>query len=202
MLKFDDAKHEYFVDGRKVPGVTSILSPLIDYSRVPAATLERARRMGQAVHLATELDDQDDLDYDTLSPELLPYLHAWRRFRMECNFVPDTIEKRLYHPALGYAGTSDRTGIVKGKRAVIDIKKMATLGPVVGVQLAAYKELHIKATGVPIEDRYGLALRADGFYRLVPYTDPNDWRVFLSLLTIRNYREKHGSGIESSHTEA
>lgn len=190
-LLFDPVEHAYTVQGRRVPSVTQTLAPLVDYSMVPKDTLERARLLGQAVHRMTELYDQDDLDIDDLADELVPYLTAWIKFRAETGFVPETIEKRLYHPTLRYAGTPDRSGLIRRRRAVIDIKKMLTLGPVIGIQLAAYEQLFEK-NGTHIEDRYALGLRADGTYRLHPYTDKGDWPVFLSLLTIRNWKEKHG----------
>ena len=191
MLTFDEKLHQYTVDGRVLPSVTSILSPLMNFSGIDPAVLERARRLGTAVHTLTELHDKDDLDMDTLPPELAPYLSAWQRFRAECDFVPDTIECRLHHPGLAFAGTSDRTGVVRGARAVIDIKKMATLGPVIGLQLAAYREMH-NLLGHAITHRYALGLRVDGTYRLEPYTDPTDFAVFVSLLNIKNWRIKHG----------
>jgi len=191
MLTFDPVEHVYTVGTQRVPSVTQTLAPLVDYSQVPPAVLKRAQELGTAVHLMTELYDRDDLDTDNLSQELLPYLTAWMRFRAETGFVPELIEQRFHHPALRFAGTLDRTGIIGGRRAVLDIKKMLRLEPVVGVQLAAYKELCIK-NGVHVEDRYGLGLRADGTYRLVPFKDTQDWPVFLSLLTLRNFKEKHG----------
>ncbi|WP_436972143.1 hypothetical protein [Paraburkholderia caribensis] len=191
MLTFDPVGHVYRVGTRVVPSVTQTLAPLVDYSGVPAAVLERARQLGQAVHTMTELYDRDDLDMDNLSDELLPYLTAWIKFRQETGFTPELIEKRFHHPSLGFAGTLDRTGVISRRRSVVDIKKMLRLEPVVGVQLAAYKELCIK-NGVQIEDRYGLGLRPDGTYRLVPFTDKSDWPVFLSLLTLRNFKDKHG----------
>ncbi len=190
-LVFNEEKHEYSVSGVRYPSVTQILAPLVDYSQVPRAVLERARKLGQAVHRMTELFDLDDLDMDDLADELRPYLTAWIKFRAETGFVPETIEKRLYHPALRFAGTPDRSGLINRRRAVIDIKKMLYLGPVIGLQLAAYQELFEK-NGTHVEDRYALGLRADGTYRLQPYTDKSDWPVFLSLLTTRNWKEKHG----------
>ena len=190
-LVFNEEKHEYSVSGVRYPSVTQILAPLVDYSQVPRAVLERARKLGQAVHRMTELFDLDDLDMDDLADELRPYLTAWNKFRAETGFVPETIEKRLYHPALRFAGTPDRSGLINRRRAVIDIKKMLYLGPVIGLQLAAYQELFEK-NGTHVEDRYALGLRADGTYRLQPYTDKSDWPVFLSLLTTRNWKEKHG----------
>ena len=191
MLTFDPIAHVYTANGRKVPGVTSTLAPLLDFSMVPPAVLARAQQLGTAVHRMTELHDQDDLDTETLSPELLPYLTAWMKFRAETGFVPETIEQRHHHPVFNYAGTWDRTGIIRGRRAVIDIKKMLTLGPVIGVQLSAYEKLCLHM-GIQIQDRYGLGLRKDGTYRLVPFTDKGDWPTFLSLLTLRNFKDKHG----------
>ena len=140
-LRFDPVGHVYTVGSQRVPSVTQILAPLVDYSQVPRAVLERAQKLGQAVHRMTELYDLDDLDMDDLADELRPYLTAWIKFRAETGFVPETIEKRLYHPGLRYAGTPDRSGLISRRRAVIDLKKMLTLGPVIGLQLAAYKEL-------------------------------------------------------------
>ncbi|PTB23479.1 hypothetical protein C9I56_39005 [Paraburkholderia caribensis] len=196
MLTFDPVGHVYKIGTRVVPSVTQTLAPLVDYSGVPEAILERARQLGQAVHKMTELYDRDDLDMDTLSDELLPYLTGWIKFRSETGFEPELIEKQFHHPSLGYAGTLDRTGLINRRRAVVDIKKMLRLEPVVGVQLAAYKELCIK-NGVDVQDRYGLGLRADGTYRLVPFNDKHDWPVFLSLLTLRNFKDKHGIHSES-----
>jgi hypothetical protein len=190
-LLFDPVEHAYTLGEKRLPSVTQTLAPLIDYSQVPKAVLERAQQLGTAVHRLTELYDLDDLDTESLSQELMPYLTAWMRFRAETGFVPELIEQRYHHPALNFAGTLDRTGLIGGRRAVIDIKKMLRLGPVIGVQLAAYKELCIR-NGVQIEDRYGLGLRADRTYRLVPFKDKGDWPVFLSLLTIRNFKDKNG----------
>lgn len=190
-LIFDPVEHSYTVGAQRVPGVTAVLSPLVDFSMVPKAVLERAQQLGTAVHRMTELFDLDDLDEDSLSDELLPFLTAWRKFRAETGFVPELIEQRFHHPALRFAGTLDRTGLIGGRRAVIDIKKMLRLGPVIGIQLAAYQEL-CRVNGVEVLDRYGLGLRADGTYRLQPFKDKGDWPVFLSLLTLRNWRDKHG----------
>lgn len=190
VLTFDEAAHEYRVGGQRVPSVTQLLSPLVDYSMVPRETLERAQALGTAVHKMTELYDNDDLDEDSLSEELQPYLEGWKKFRAEANFKPITVERRMSHPILRYAGTSDRTGEVKGRIAVVDIKKMFTLGPVIGPQLAAYLELH-RREGLEVLDRYALGLRPDRTYRLKKYEDPLDWQCFLSHLTIHNWKLKH-----------
>lgn len=199
MLQFDTDLHEYRFGGINVPGVTSVLAPLIDYSKVDPVLLERARLLGQAVHKTTELYDQDELDVDSLDPQLVPYLDAWIRFRKEVDFQPLGIEQRVYHPTYRYAGTLDRTGLVRGNMAVLDIKKMLVLGPVIGVQLAAYQNaLNVVRPSVEvpypvrIADRYALGLQADGAYRLQQYKDPADWSTFLSLLNLKNWKAKNG----------
>lgn len=189
-LQFDEGLHEYRLDGRRLPSVTQLLAPLVDYSMVPKAALERAQQLGTAVHRMTELHDNDDLDEESLSDELRPYLEGWKKFRAECQFEPVTIEHRMSHPTLRFAGTSDRTGAVKGRLAVLDIKKMFVLGPHIGPQLSAYQKLH-ETEGLKAEDRYALGLRPDGSYRLQPFTDPLDWQCFLSHLTIHNWKAKH-----------
>ncbi|MFC3107432.1 hypothetical protein ACFQAT_07945 [Undibacterium arcticum] len=191
MLTFNESLHEYRFNGVIVPGVTTILKPLVDYSMVNPEVLERGRLLGQAVHKMTELHDQDDLDEDALDSEMVPYLDAWKKFRADTGFEPVTIEARMYHKRYRYCGTSDRTGTIKGKLAVVDIKKMLTLGPVIGIQLAAYQAAHVDA-GLAVTHRYALGLRADGTYRLEPFTEANDFAVFLSLLTVHNWKARHG----------
>ena len=192
-VAFDPVAHRYTLDGRVLPGVTSILAPLQDFSMVNPDVLKNGQAMGTAVHRATELYDLGELDMASLSPALVPYLDAWVNFRHECSFIPCSIEERLVHPVHGYAGTCDRTGMVDGDMAVLDIKKMVTLGPVIGVQLAAYQAmLNLDSRQKPVTVRYALGLRADGTYRLQKYDSPNDYAVFLSLLTIHNWKVKNG----------
>ena len=50
MLTFDAEKHEYRWNGQLVPGVTSILEPLTDFSFVPPDVLRAAQDFGTAVH--------------------------------------------------------------------------------------------------------------------------------------------------------
>lgn len=190
MLIFDDKSHTYFWDGVEVPGVTSILSPLIDFSRVPPAVLQAAADFGTAVHLACELDDVGDLDESTLDAALIPYLDAWRAFCVDHDVNWDVIEQPVYHSSLRYAGTPDRIGYVRGSKCVVDIKSTAQLYPSVGPQLSAYAYAY-DAGMAPTMQRIAVQLKADGTYKAQQYKDPTDWPTFCSLLTIRNWCAKH-----------
>ncbi len=187
MLTFDEASHTYRYNGIVVPGVTTILSPLTDFSRVPPHVLRAAADFGTAVHLACELDDLGDLDESALDPALVPYLTAWRKFSADYEVQWELIEKQVHHKTMGYAGTLDRQGRVKGLATVLDIKSSAQLYPSVGPQLAAYQQ----ASERPSVQRMAVQLKADGTYVAKTYTDMTDWPVFASLLTLRAWCTQH-----------
>jgi hypothetical protein len=188
-LTFDEASHTYHFDGQLVPGVTSILAPLTDFGFVAPEILQAAQAFGKAVHKACELDDLGTLDGSSLDPALEPYLCGWQKFSEENEVDWAMIEAPVFHPKMRYAGTLDRFGKVKGDPAVVDIKSSAVLYPAVGPQLAAYKNA---ITGVPpLTKRIAVQLKADGTYTAKTYTEPTDWPLFCSLLTVRQWCAQH-----------
>ncbi|GAA4401125.1 hypothetical protein [Quisquiliibacterium transsilvanicum] len=187
MLTFDEQTHTYYLNGQKVPGVTSVLSPLTDFSRVPPHVLQAASDFGKAVHRACELHDLGELDHNTLDPALWSYLDAWIAFSADHSVEWEQIEQPAYNATMRYAGTPDRFGKVNGRPTVVDIKSTAQLYPAVGPQLAAYAN----ALQQPYADRLAVQLKGDGTYVAKPYTDPADWPLFCSLLTLRNWCARH-----------
>jgi hypothetical protein len=189
---FDAETHTYRVGGAIVPGVTGVLRPLYSWDMVNQEMLQIAAERGSAVHLATELDDRNDLDEESVFPEIRTYLDAWRKFRTETGFVPTSIEERLYHDKYGYACTLDRIGVYRRREIVLEIKTVSQLHPATGVQLAAQREAWMhnrKPRSTP--ERFAVQLRKNGTYRFEPYEDPADWPTFLALLTTMNFRKKH-----------
>jgi hypothetical protein len=188
-LTFEAESHTYRWNGEVVPGVTSILRPLCSFDFVKPDVLAAASAFGSATHRACELSDRGDLDEASLDPALAPYLAQWRKFCADYACEWEWIEAPFFHNTMRYAGTVDRIGKVKGERAVLDIKTSASLYPSVGPQTAAYARAHDPTTGQLLK-RYGLRLSATG-YELKPYTDPADWSVFCSLITLRNWSAQH-----------
>lgn len=195
-LQFDEASHTYSRGGVLVPGVTSILAPLTDFSFVRPDVLEAASQFGKAVHRACELWDLGALDIDTLDAPLAPYLAGWRKFSDEWGVSWEMVEGRVYSETHNYAGTLDRfgkltePGKLKGPRpAVVDIKSSAALYPAVGPQLAAYKNAIPNV--IPTTDRIAVQLFDDGTYVAKTYTDRDDWSLFLSLLTLKQWCNRH-----------
>lgn len=189
-FEFNTERHEYRVDGAIVPSVTRIISPLYNFDMVGEELLRLAAERGSAVHKATELFDRDDLDEESLDPQLVPYLEAWKRFRAETGFVPELIERQVYDSIHGYAGTLDRVALLGRTRAVVDIKTGSSLHPAVGVQLAAYQAA-LGKEGIQALGRYAVQLRPNGTYRLEQYTSPHDLPTFFALMTIARFKERN-----------
>jgi hypothetical protein len=188
-LTFDEASHTYRFNGELVPGVTSILQPLSDFSFVDPDVLAAASAFGTAVHRACELDDLGELDEESLDDALVPYLSAWRRFCTDHAAEWTMVEGKVFHPSLRYAGTLDRYGKLQGKPWVVDIKTSTSLMPSVGPQLAAYKNAIPSVP--PLTGRMAVQLKADGNYVAKSYTDRSDWPLFCSLLTLRQWCAQH-----------
>lgn len=190
-LEFDAATHTYRVGGVLVPNVTSVLQVLSSYMDVSDDILIPAQERGTAVHRATELDDLDDLDEDSLDPMIVPYLEAWRQFKRDTRPVFHAIEQRVFSKRHWYAGTLDRIATLQGVRGIsmLDIKTCVKVGKEVGPQTAAYAEA---IEGYRISNRFAVQLRPDGTYRLIPCKERSDWAVFHSALTLYNWKVQHG----------
>jgi hypothetical protein len=189
LLTFDDATHAYAFNGVPVPSVTQIIAAagLIDSDWFT----EYARQRGKAVHFATQLDDEGDLDEASVAPEILPYVEAHRKFKAETGFVPEMIESRICLPQLGYAGTPDRYGKIGKHKTMVDYKT-GQIYPWVKLQLAAYANGLPNGTSI---QRMAVRLKNDGTYRIVSYpiTDfARDLADFLACVRVYQLRQEAG----------
>lgn len=185
-LTFDETLHRYTYNGAVIPSVTTILKSvgLPDLSGIPAATLQWKAQLGTMVHLATELDDTNELDESSLDDRIVPYLEAYRRFKSESGFEAREIEQMIFDPVLKYAGKLDRYGIIKGKPSVLDIKTGAFDQKSVGPQTSAYAKPYGKC------NRYALQLKDDATYKLHKLNNDNDFNIFLSALNLYYWRNQ------------
>ena len=149
---------------------------------------EESRRRGEFVHKACNYYDEVDLDPATVSPALLGYLSAWVAFKLDSRVELTAIEKPVYSALHLFAGTPDRLAKLNGYNAIIDIKSGAA-PPWVGLQLAGYS-LCLPDPGA--WKRYSLQLTEDAKYKLKEFRDRNDLAVFLSALSIHNWRINNG----------
>lgn len=195
-LQFDAEAHAYTVDGEAYPSVTEILRDISarEYRFVDAAVMAEAAWLGQAVHKLIELDIAGTLDVDSLDDRLLGYLAKWHAFRACSGFEPILSEEQIFSRRYRFAGTLDLFGVLNGHLALIDAKRCARVPRTTGPQTAGYEialrefRADLFKTTQPVR-RYALHLTPGTRpgWSLVPFTDPNDSRVFLSALTLNTW---------------
>lgn len=210
MLTFDKSDHTYRYEGEVVPGVTSLLDALHSFAGVPDEILDPAKERGTFVHemcAAYDVGDLDeaalaeiDIDPETGASRWLPYLSAYKQFLAHYRPNWAGIEEMGYSKLHRFAGTPDRRGSLDGgkvqaARAIVDLKSSQQCHPVWGIQCAAYRQ--IVAETYPNEGwmtarRFTLQLLPNGRYFLLPWDSPLDWPAFRALLTLSQWRTKHG----------
>jgi len=88
-----EERHDYLLDGRPIPGCTSILqrAGYVDLSMVPAHVLQAKAEFGTKIHEFTHWYDEGDLDLNDLIgfPEYARRVEGWAQFREDWDFTPD-----------------------------------------------------------------------------------------------------------------
>lgn len=148
------------------------------------------RDRGTALHLATQLIDEGDLDRSSLDPFIVGGVAAYERFLAEMGPVILTTEEPVEHAAYRYCGTLDRRILLPyagdGMRpTVLDIKRggPASWHP---IQLAAYAHCFPGPLA-----RANLYLSETGTYKLVEHNASDGaWITFKACLTLHNWRRK------------
>lgn len=183
MFRFNPDDHAYFLGDRRLESVTEVLK---DVGLTNHHGTEFDLQRGSVVHEICRLRLAGTLDETSVDPYLGGYLGAFEDFLSSHNLDIDewVSEVPSYHPTYLYGGTPDVVGVFNGRRCLIDIKS-GCIGTSTAFQTAAYASL--PSVG-PIDDRFGLQLKADGKYNLVPYRDRSDFDVWWAALTI--YRAK------------
>jgi hypothetical protein len=185
MNTFDPATHTYRIDGVIVPSVTQVLAS-VGYSHDEPWFTEEARERGTVIHMATAADDRGVLDQEILTdaPWLVPYVEAWRAFRVEMVKEITATEAQRYDDYRMFAGTVDRIAITRdSRRMILDIKP-ASDSPAYRLQTAGY---HLLDGGGGIK-RAAVHLRDDGTYRFEPHDDPSDLAAFEAALTLTHWK--------------
>ena len=184
-IEFDEARHEYRVNGRVTPSVTQVLKAvglLADYDNLDPFYAER----GHAVHAACEFDDKGTLDEESVDEEVAGFLAAWRALKKESGLVVVEIETVVTGP--GYAGRVDRVVEIKGRRGVLDIK---TGQPAAWHQLqtAAYAMALFRESSCP---RWAAYLKQDGTFRIDEHDDVRDYMGWSGALSLSGWLKEYG----------
>jgi hypothetical protein len=196
VLTFNATGHQYFWHGKPVPDhVTKVLGLVTDLSRIPTDVLENARQEGVDEHRMVNLHATGDLDEDVLPAWLRPKLAGLRKFFADTEFRMIGSETAVYHRLYKYAGTLDLVGEMRYQRhkvrAIIDVKRSLYAGRAIGLQTAAYLEAWSDSNPNECRPTHRFALRLrDGDYRLEPYTQRDDFSLFLACLSVHRLKEQ------------
>ena len=171
-----------------LPSVTTIISPYIDFSMVPEATLAQATERGTQVHKLCSAYAQNI--YTPVASEYAGYFTSFKVWFDE--YVEEVIyvEKELIDKTYGFMGHLDFYGRLKSLgMALIDLKTPIALYKAWKVQLSAYHRL-LLVDKRKVDVVASLQLDAYGkIPRMVRYENTNaeDFNVFLGLLNSWNY---------------
>lgn len=190
-IDFDEEKHEYSVNGVKIPSVSEILAPLSAerYSELNPWMVKAAAARGTAIHEACELIDYGcEPDED---PDIDGYLVAYQSFLLDHDVKWSMIERIVYYNRAEnelplYCGTVDRYGLIDGVPTLVDIKTYASLSTDAQLAASCQTILYLDAIeevaeryladefieSIGSQHRAILHLRKDGTYRLV---DLGEW---------------------------
>jgi len=183
MIEFNEYDHEYFVEGKSYPSVTTILKDvgLIDTSWFTEGSAQRGTYIHEVLAL---IDNNTPLMMLDIPADIEGYVDAYLRFKNDVDFKIHTIEKHCVNKELQFAGTPDRTGILNDFKAIIDIKT-GVKQKWHGAQLSGYKAL------INGEHRLrGLYLHKDGKYRLESYKDSEYRNIFMCTLSIYHWKNR------------
>jgi len=187
-LVFFDDKHQYQVGGEVLPSVSELLRFITReiYADVHQYTLDNAADRGKRVHQACEnLDRYNEVQIDQ---DILPYIQAYVDFIREYKPEWTRIEYACYHPDMGFAGTLDRYGKIKGDQYLVDLKTTSTsYTNRETAQLNGYLKL-AEANGLKVDKLAILQLKKDGTYKLKPI-DKDD-ALFMACYNLHKQTKK------------
>jgi hypothetical protein len=191
MFKFDRDSHKYTMDGVIVPSVTEVISDvgLYDLSMVPKSILDNACSKGTFVHKLTELYDMGTLNIAKVKDNYLGYLKAWETFKNEKNVRVCDVELMVFSNKFKYAGTMDRVAVIDDRICILDIKTGAP-SKAHAVQTSAYALAYKEMHGEKVKDRFCVYLSEKGEYKLTHQKDMFDESIFLSALSIYNFKRR------------
>ena len=187
-LTFEEGSHIYRLDGKEIPSVSKILSPLSKsaYDAIPMSVLNAAADRGTAVHEAIE--NFSLFGEECIYEEFKGYFDSYKDWFDKNNPEIMLSESKGYHPVMLYAGTIDCVCKIGDDVCLVDYKTSSrVLDKNYRIQLEAYRQiLHID--GIEITKKMVLHLTPSGWSEhLYKVNDAEAWRVFGALKCIYDY---------------
>lgn len=192
---FDPKTHQYSIDGKTIPSVTQILSPLNDFSMVDPGVMERAKAFGNSVHDMIRMDCSGELDVGSLDPILQKILESFHSILTLNRWKILLFEQMVFHPVHHYAGTFDLLVVDRFKKIhLIELKTRDARPEYDELQTVAYQRA-IEATYDPkikIQKRFVMSLYHTGEVKITELNRKEvAWNTFLSLLNVYRWKKNY-----------
>jgi hypothetical protein len=183
---YDPITQRPMFDGRQVLGLTDVLklSGIMDGQMWGT---EHDLWMGQCRHAAVELWVKGTLDLDTVHKDILPSIEAFLEFQSDTGFKPTHSELKVWSPVYRVATRIDLMGeFPDGSEAIIELKSGACAKPT-AIQTAGQDSLlNLQKT----RKRFGLSIPKTGKPKVVPYTNRDDYSIWIAAMNIAHWKIK------------
>ena len=186
--------HTYWCGKTPLLGVGQILE--INGLKVHWKDAPESMQFGSDVHFATQLDDEGNLDEESVSSEIMGCIQGWRQFKKDFQVVIEQREQPVFRPDLGAAGTPDAIITMTYQKARVsaipDIKTGSSgLQPWWAWQTAVYAVL----LDTVASKRLVVHLEANGRYKIHWFNDIlGDRAVFQAALLIARVKQEIEKG--------
>ncbi len=198
--------HQYFYMLTPIPGVTTLIAESglsNDFSGVPSGVLERAAERGSDVHDATYFLLEDDLDEESLLPDVAEHMRGVDQVLKSASVEAWAHELHVCSPSLRVGGRLDIWGLVYGGPGLVDVKSGETRVGYVSLQLWLYRralvemyEIASRGGEVEVMQHAAELARLARLWclrtkpaRLVEVGLPDDEETCLAMLALHRRRE-------------
>ena len=187
VFRFDEARHEYELDGVRLPSITQLIS-LGGLVNGEAYFTEASRNRGTAIHAMTaNFDLGVDLGEQLQSSPLRGYVLAYMAAVDALKPTWECIEEADYSARYRFAGRTDRIGMVFGKRTVCEIKsavKAAHHSVQTSLQsILAAENRRMPNVSAEKWQRLTIYLKPTGKYSIDRHEDRRDFDVAQTLIS-------------------
>jgi hypothetical protein len=181
----DEDSHAYICNGviapRSVTGLLKKYGLSMDFTKIPARTLDMACQRGKAIAVGSKLIAMGH-ELGPVDPRIEGYLAGFAAFWKESGAQLIETEVPRISP-LGFGFTTDLVIWVGGHRVIADGKATFKLPKSVGPQTAGYLIGYNSVfPETPVEERFALWLKKDGGYKFKQLIDPDDVTSFMDCL--------------------
>jgi predicted helicase len=207
-MQFDEVKHEYEVEGRRMLSVTKVLPDIPEYLLYKQTFVEKTL-LGSRVHNCCDTINQHYMVHNSIPEEDIywgatslekdrPYLDAYIKFLKECRPQIHHSEMKDFHKVYKYAGTIDLVAYLLGNEHVCDIKTSTGIAPYARLQLVAYMKMwNSNYPEHKVFKRTIIHLLPSADYKLITYPAKGisaDFDIFLCKLKSAQWDAENGCG--------